>query len=322
MEKITGYTSAELLSMDIWDYARPDYRELVKNRSIDRQCGLSVPANYEIAISTKGGETRWIEVSAGLILYQGKLAGISTFFDITERRRAEEELKAAKAQAELYLDLMGHDINNMHQIALGYLEIVGGLMPEDDNRREFLEKPAEVLQRSAQLISNVRKLQKLNDGVFQAHDVDVCGVLIDVQREFGAVPHKAITLNLHGHEQCPVRANDLLHDVFANLVNNAIKHTGDRADINVGLEVVDDTGGRYCRVSVEDNGPGIPDDFKAIIFNRGLKSTSKSKGMGLGLYLVKSLVDSYGGRVWIEDRVKDDHTKGARFVVMLPVAEL
>jgi signal transduction histidine kinase len=44
--------------------------------------------------------------------------------------------------------------------------------------------------------------------------------------------------------------------------------------------------------------------------------------MGLGLYLVKSLVDSYGGRVWIEDRVKDDHTKGARFVVMLPVAEL
>ena len=72
---------------------------------------------------------------------------------------------------------------------------------------------------------------------------------------------------------------------------------------------------------VEDDGPGIPDDFKSRIFNRMLKGTDKAKGMGLGLYLVKSLVDSYGGRVWVEDRVPGDHTKGARFVVMLPAAE-
>ena len=72
---------------------------------------------------------------------------------------------------------------------------------------------------------------------------------------------------------------------------------------------------------VEDDGPGIPDDFKGTIFNRMLKGTDKAKGMGLGLYLVKSLVESYGGRVWVEDRVQGDHTKGARFVVMLPAIE-
>ena len=49
-----------------------------------------------------------------------------------------------------------------------------------------------------------------------------------------------------------------------------------------------------------------------------LKGTNKAKGMGLGLYLVKSLVDSYGGRVWVEDRISGDHTKGDRFVVILP----
>jgi signal transduction histidine kinase len=74
-------------------------------------------------------------------------------------------------------------------------------------------------------------------------------------------------------------------------------------------------------VSVEDNGRGIPDDFKRQIFNRMLKGTAKAKGMGLGLYLVRTLVNSYGGRVWVEDRVPGDHTKGAKFVVMLPAIE-
>ena len=269
----------------------------------------------------KNGDLYW--ESAVITPIMDARGGITGFMalkeDITERKKAERALTDAKGQAELYLDLMGHDINNMHQIALGYLELARDMMPHKDDQTEFLDKPIEVLQRSAQLIKNVRKLQKLQDGAFQTQDVDVCRLLVDVQREFGTVPHKAITLNLNGCERCYIRANDLLHDVFANLVSNAIKHTGDRADIEISLDVVNEEGGKYCRVRVDDNGPGIPDDFKARIFNRELKGDSKTKGMGIGLYLVKSLVDSYDGRVWVEDRVPGDHTKGARFVVLLPV---
>ncbi|MGA9138636.1 MAG: PAS domain-containing protein [Methanocella sp.] len=241
--------------------------------------------------------------------------------DITEHKRVEDELIAAKQQAELYLDLMGHDINNMHQIAMGYLEIARD-MPAIEGQSEFLDKPFEVLQRSARLIKNVRKLQKLRDGAFQPKVIDVCKVLVDVQREFGAVPNKSVTLNLNGCESSRVHANELLHDVFANLVSNAIKHTGDHADIVVDLDVVKERGHHNYRIFVEDDGPGIPDDFKDIIFNRLLKGTEKAKGMGLGLYLVKSLVESYDGKVWVEDRVHGDYSKGARFVVMLPVAEM
>ncbi|BAI60825.1 putative histidine kinase [Methanocella paludicola SANAE] len=247
-----------------------------------------------------------------------RLYGISQ--DVTERKKTEKELAEAKAQAELYLDLMGHDINNLHQVALGYLELARD-MPAGEEQAVFLDKPVEVLQRSAQLIQNVRKLQKLHDGVFRTEVVDVCKLLVDVRREFGGVPYKQVTLNLNGCERCLVRANDLLHDVFANLVSNAIKHTGDRTNIVVNLDIVEENGGRCCRVRVEDDGPGIPEDLKGKIFNRALMGTGKAKGMGLGLYLVKSLVDSYGGRVWVEDRVKGDHTKGARFIVLLPSAE-
>ncbi len=160
IEKALGYSKDELLAMNYWDIVHPDSQELVRSRGHARQQGLPVPSRYEIKVLTKGGETLWAEFSAAMIDYQGQPTVIATIFDITERKRAEEELKAAKAQAELYLDLMGHDINNMHQIALGYLELARDLHPEA-GEGEFLDKPIEVLQRSARLIRNVRKLQKL-----------------------------------------------------------------------------------------------------------------------------------------------------------------
>ncbi len=238
--------------------------------------------------------------------------------DITERKRAEKELQQAKMQAELYLDLMGHDISNMHQVALGYLELARD-MPAGGVRAEFIGKSVEVLQRSTKLIGNVRKLQKLREGVFQSIDMDVCRALANVRSEYGAVPDKTITLSMSGHDRCIVRANELLHDVFANLVGNATKHTGRGAEISITLNVAEEQGRRYCRVAVEDNGPGIPDSSKKRIFNR--MHNGSASGMGLGLYLVKSLVESYGGKVWAEDRVQGDRAQGARFVVMLPVVE-
>jgi PAS domain S-box-containing protein len=280
------------------------------------------PGSFEFRLLLPGNRVKYIHAFSGIVKDErGRPVKVfGTMQDITERKRIEEELNTAKQQAELYLDLLSHDINNMHQIALGYLELARG-MPPGVQQEEMIEKPIEVLQRSTLLIKNVRKLQKLHEDAFQTELVDVRRVLVDVQREYGAVPGKTVTLNMNDYGYCHVSANDLLHDVFANLVGNAIKHTGKQANIVIDLDVVMSEGRRYCRVMVEDDGPGVPDDFKGKIFNRLLKGTSKAKGMGLGLYLVKTLVDSYGGRVWVEDRIQGDHSKGARFVVMLPSVE-
>lgn len=246
-----------------------------------------------------------------------RLYGISQ--DVTERKQAEVELKAAKQQAELYLDVMGHDINNIHQAALGYLELARD-MP-CDAREEYIDKAMEALHRSTQLISNVRKLQKLQDNRIQAHDVDACAVLAEVYKEFVITPDKTITLNLNGNKHCHVWADDLLHDVFSNLAGNAMKHTGDHAHVSINLDTLREDGREYCRVRIDDDGPGIPDGSKKTLFNRSLKGTPRAKGMGLGLYIVKTLVENYGGHVWAEDRVQGDSAKGARFVVILPAIE-
>lgn len=320
LEKITGYSKDELFKMKFWGIVHPVHQKMAMERGYARQKGDPELKQYELCLVTRGGETKWAECNAARIVYGGKSAGMATFFEITERKKIENQLEETKARTELYLDLMSHDINNMHQVALGYLEMARD-METDDSRLEFIDKPMEVLQRSARLIKNVSKLQKLNDGLLENGVFDVSRALKDVHLEYGSIPNKPVLLNLNVGEQCNVYANELLYDVFANLVTNAIKHTRDHTEITISLEIAQANGRRQCRVSVEDNGPGVPDDFKEVIFNRILKGSIKAKGMGLGLYLVKSLVESYNGNVWVEDRVPKDHSKGARFVVMLPMAE-
>ncbi|HTY89985.1 MAG TPA: PAS domain S-box protein [Methanocella sp.] len=321
-ERITGYDTADFyrdpgLTLKI---VHPDDRAAYERHQADHFASADNAARIDFRITTAHGETRWISHECQPVFGKdGKWLGRrASNRDITERKLAEEALIVAKQQAELYLDLMSHDINNMHQVALGYLELAKS-MPPGEEQAKLLDKPEEVLHRSTQLISNVRKLEKLRNGLLLLQDVDVCQVLRDVQSEYGSVPNKRVTLHLNECERCMVRANDLLYDVFANLVSNAIKHTGESADILIDLDTVSINGVKYCRVMVDDNGPGIPDEMKDRIFQRLLKGTSKAKGMGLGLYLVKTLVDSYSGRVWVEDRVTGDYTKGTRFVVTLPV---
>jgi PAS domain S-box-containing protein len=316
-EKITGYTREDLLGMRFWEIMHPDEQEMIRELGKDRLQGKAVPSRYEVRYRSKDGRDGAFEINASRINFNGRPAGLITALDITEHKRSEMALKEAKAQAELYLDLMGHDINNMHQVALGYLELAEE-MEENESMKELLARPREVLLRSARLIDNVRKLQKLQDGTYQARPVELVKVLADVVKEYEAVPGKKLNLEKHFTDYGYVEANELLYDVFSNLVSNAIKYSGSHARVTISLERVQENGKHYYRVSIEDNGPGISDSFKQKVFNRLLRGDAGAKGMGLGLYIVKSLVDSYKGRVWVEDRVPGDHTKGAKFVVLLP----
>ena len=242
--------------------------------------------------------------------------------DITDRKHAEEGLKAAKAQAELYLDLMGHDINNMNQIAMGFLEIAIGSFPLNDEERQFLEKPLDTLKNSALLIENVRKLQKLDEGSLKYREIDLCGVLRHVIDDYAHVPGRDVTIHFKPLPACYIVANDLIKDVFSNLIGNAIKHSDPQRPLTITVSLEPVTKGRkkHYRVTVEDNGPGVPDPLKSRLFRRFEKGPEKVLGKGMGLYLVRTLVHDFRGTIRVEDRVPGDYTKGAKFVVLLPAA--
>ncbi len=116
--------------------------------------------------------------------------------------------------------------------------------------------------------------------------------------------------------------SELMREAFGNMISNAINHSSGAITIVISLKKERMDGKEMARISFEDTGPGVPDDRKDNIFDRATMGLTKGVSRSLGLYLVKRLVEEHKGRVWVEDRVPGDHTKGARFVVLLPRAEI
>ncbi|MCD1293864.1 hypothetical protein CUJ83_02480 [Methanocella sp. CWC-04] len=324
--EMAGKTMEECKGYGWMDILTPEDRKRTKNdwkMCMDTACFW----DYEYSIIGADGKCH-ILLSRGVPIRDEKgdiTSWVGINLDITQRKRTEEELKEAKAQSELYVDLMGHDINNLNQIAMGYLEMALDILKtqgilEKDNMT-MLEKPIEMLRSNSKLIENVKKIQRERTGQIKPMVMDLGVVLQDVVKQYAEIPGREITINYIPVIGCYVLANELIKDVFSNLVGNAIKHSTGPLTINIILKKVCDMGREYYKVMVEDNGPGIPDDIKTKLFERLSLARTRESGKGFGLCLIKILVDDYNGRFWVEDRVEGDYTKGCRFVVMLPVYE-
>ncbi len=243
------------------------------------------------------------------------------FTDITRRRESEEELKEAKAQAELYLDLMGHDIRNLSQIGMGYIELAIE-MAGDEDVRDLLQKSLDSLADTSRIIDNVRRLQRTKPEVMTNKSIDLCKVLRDLKSTYETTGSREVTINVNAPPDCIVSANELVNDIFTNLIGNSIKHSSPEKPVIIDIRAdhIKEKETDYLRVTVEDNGPGIPNWLKDKIFMRFQRGDTKAHGKGLGLFIVRALVDDFGGKVWVEDRVPGNSGKGARFVVVLPAA--
>lgn len=95
-QNISGYSQEEFLSKNFWDFVHPDFRELIKERGEARQRGEDVINNYEFKIISKDGSEKWLDFTAGIINWKGKMSAIGTAFDITKRKNAEEALKTSE----------------------------------------------------------------------------------------------------------------------------------------------------------------------------------------------------------------------------------
>ncbi len=211
----------------------------------------------------------------------------------------QQKLEGEIAKANLYLDIITHDINNVNSVALGYSQLMIETADGDDVR--FARRVEQSIQQSIEIINNVSTIRKIHEEEPNLKPVS----LDDVVRN--AVAHFPGASIRHGPSGAMIDADALLGTVLNNLIGNAIKFGGSDVEITVRM---DDRGDEVC-VSVEDTGPGIPDAMKPEIFNRFRKGTSKKSGKGLGLYISRMLVERYGGRIWAEDRIAGHPEAGA-----------
>ncbi len=95
-EKITGYSKEELIGMNFWEWASPEYKDIVRDRGRARQMGEPAVSRYEVKYRAKDGREGWADFAAGLIEYGGRPAVLAVAFDITPRKKAEKALKKSQ----------------------------------------------------------------------------------------------------------------------------------------------------------------------------------------------------------------------------------
>lgn len=217
-----------------------------------------------------------------------------------------ERLAEANRQANLYLDILMHDINNANLASLWYGDLLLEMLSGEP--RIVAGKLIDGIKKSREIIRNVETIRKLHGMQTELKPVDLEAV---IKKEMHLYPD--ISLEYNGF---PVRvwADELLGEVFSNLIGNSIKFGGPNVKITIALERTE-TG--KIRVIVSDTGPGIPDDLKRVIFGRFARFEPGEHSKGLGLYIVKALISRYGGDIEVSDRIAGDHGKGASFRMTL-----
>jgi len=257
-----------------------------------------------LGIMTVGGDHPFSAKEQSFLAMAGRTIGPAVQRAVlrAERERASEE-------ANLYLDIMTHDINNANAVAMGYSSLLASTL---SGREEALARGVFAgIRQSAEIITNVSTYRSMSRRQTRVEPVPLDRMIRGQITVFSDVDIR------YGGTDSIVAADELLSEVFANLIGNAVKFGG--PGVTVWIAVVDRDS--EVAVTVVDNGPGIPDDQKVRVFERFVRNAPRVSGKGLGLWIVKMLVERYGGSITAVDRVVGSPGEGAAMVVVLRKAE-
>lgn len=280
-------------------------------------------------------------VYLGLLFQQGKgitqigpdlfvripfLFGASILYGYLSENAKKEKIRAETAEQKerFKMDLvsaLAHDIKNPLGIIMGYAETMSDQFvgrSEEKTNLEILERIQENAQRIVNLVTGIFEASKAEAGRLEiAHrPVSVNALLKEVARQQEAdLEKKRLTLDLKLDEKLPEILGDetQLDRVFWNLVGNAIKFTPTGGKITVSSRRDD---GCVC-VVVKDTGIGIPREELPLLFSqfRRLKGSAKVEGTGLGLFIVKTIIEAHKGTVYAES----GDGQGSIFTVRVPI---
>ena len=319
IEQILGFTAEEMAAMNIaevMDRIHPDDRP-----SVGAELSNAIASGQGLLVyrfRAKHGEYRWLEDHFTVIcdpdgrpLYRGGIVR-----DVTGRKEAEEEiarvhrdLESAHREANLYLDILTHDIGNTENVSNLYAELLQDSL--DGEAACYVASLKKSIGKSIEILGIVSKIRRIHAGPPDIRAIDLDAVIREEATHFPDLPLR------YEEVRRQVLADDLLCEVFTNLIGNAVRHGGPGVEVFIRAEAGEDG---FVRVTVADTGRGVPDTRKDEIFHRYEKK-QRGVGEGLGLYLVGILIDRYGGRIWVEDRMPGLPEEGAAFFFLLREAK-
>jgi signal transduction histidine kinase len=248
------------------------------------------------------------------------------FKDVTEQKLMEEQVKEARSESDFLNDLLSHDIINYTVSALHFLESVQRTEGLTVEARKKLEVVTRDIQGAVDLAISVRDLSRVKmadqESVEEVKDLQLLlAEAIEDSRMMYFDRNTKFNFQ-RSTEPRYARVGALVSRLFANLITNSIKYDQHEV-VTIDLTIADaeQDGVQYWRTEVSDCGIGIPDSEKKHVFERFMRGNTKVKGTGLGLFVAASIARTHGGKLWAEDRVQGDSTKGTKMVVLLPKAD-
>jgi PAS domain S-box-containing protein len=334
--KLMGYEKELLLRMNIQDILAPEVRDRFKEylNEIEKQG----ETKGEMLIQTKTGEKRVVEYSNTL-----RTEGISTpivrsmAHDITERRQAEKDKRALEEQLrqsqkmEAVGQLAGgvaHDFNNLLTVIQGYCDLI---LKDLDEKNRFFQDMQEIKKASEHATSLTRQLLAFSrKQILQPKILDLNDLVLNMDKMLRRLIGEDIELvTLLSKDLGRVKADPgQIEQVIFNLAVNArdampkggkltIETADAELDEHYARSRIGVKPGRYVRISVSDNGIGMPSGVKDRIFEPFFTTKEKGKGTGLGLSTVYGIVKQSGGNVW----VYSEPNQGTTFKIYLPMIE-
>ncbi len=320
-QKCTGFTEDELLGMEPLRLVHPEDRQMVRENEAEALRGNN-GSPYEFRVVRKSRETRWAMETVIPIHYEGKRATLGNFMDITERRRMEEELATAQAEAMQVKKLAAvgkltanaaHEINNALTVILMASSFALEQSDEANPCRSDLETIKEEALRIRNIVRNLLDFARPSQG--KVREVDLNS---GIQSSVALLRHQVELQGVKFREDYASEPLKVLVDenqmsgVFHNLLINAL----DAMPQGGCLTIRTRRENGHVIAEFRDTGVGIPPDDLNRIFEPFFTTKHDADGTGLGLPISYNIVSKFGGKIEVESQPG----KGSTFIVNLPTA--
>ncbi len=309
--ELFGFSREELLSMKLTKLADKGCIKQIVEKLNEK--GWS---SIEATLKKKNGEKFIGSIFSKIVQLGNQKTVQTTVSDITERKQSEERIERTRERVEFFLDLMSHDLSNIHQAVYGIFDLL--LINKDISQEghEYINEGIHQMIRCTRLIHNVQKIKKIEDEPRPLSSCDIFGGLSSaLQRIRVDEPSKELKIRIESEfESIYVMADDYLIDVFYEILHNAMRFNPEsQVDVDITISIDEDKS--KVIVQISDYGQGISDDTKDCIFKRASLRKTGYLGSGIGLTLVNEIMEYYGGSIEVYDRVPGDYKKGATFVI-------